>query len=403
MRTHRPEAPHFLDSVPRAAAAAGLALIAALAAGCGDGPPEERTVASDRTPDRETARRELPPPTPDFRARTVEARPADADTGGAGSDTAGAVPAPVEGEVTYGRAESAYRSGDHERALRLFDAWLEREPGNPWGLYMLGLSARAAGQPERAEEAFRSVLEEDPDHAKSRVNLGRTLLDLGRPGAALEVLRPTLRGEEPPADAFRVAGNAAWEGGDRDRARRLYRAAIARDGSDAWAMNNLGLLLVRSGRHEEALGPLARALELRPELTVARNNLGVALERTGHPSLAAEHYRAAAEAGHPKAPVSLARVEERLPVSGDTGLDLVARAHDFAVEAEGWSPTLALEPAGSGDPDGSGPSEPSGPTGEPPGEPEDRDEADGGSTGGDGDGTGGEPDGRAAPDGARRR
>lgn len=347
MRTDRPEAPHFLDSVPRAAAAAVLGLIVALAAGCGDGAPEGRTVASDKAPDRETARRELPPPTPDFRTRTVEARPAPADAGGTGSDSAAARPSPLEGEVTYARAESAYRSGDHRRALRLFGAWLEREPDHLWGRYMLGLSARAAGHPERAAEAFRAVLEEDPDHAKSRVNLGRALLDLGRPDSALEVLRPALRAEEPPADALRVAGNAACEAGDRDRARRLYRAAVARDGTDAWAMNNLGLLLVRAGRYEEAMGPLARALELRPDLAVVRNNLGVALERTGHPSLAAEHYRAAAEAGHPKAPRSLARVEERLPVSGEPELNLAARAHDFAVEAEGWRPRLALEPGAS--------------------------------------------------------
>lgn len=348
MRTDRPEAPHFLDSVPRAAAAAALALAAALAAGCGDGPSEGRTVASDRVPDRETASAELPPPTPDYRAEQAQARPVEADTGGAGSDTAASVPSAVEGEVTYARAESAYRSGDPELALRLFEVRLERGHDTPWDRYMLGLSARAAGHPERAERAFRAVLEEDPDHGKSRINLGRTLLDRDRPEEALEVLRPVLRGEEPPADALRVAGNAAWESGDRDRARPLYRAAVARDGSDAWAMNNLGLLLVRSGRYEEAVGPLARALELRPELAVVRNNLAVALERTGHPSLAAEHYRAAADAGHPKASVSLARVRERLPAEDDAGLDLAARAHDFAVEAESWSPTLALDADGEG-------------------------------------------------------
>lgn len=385
MRTDRPEAPHFLDSVPRAAAAAVLALFAALAAGCGDGASEDRTVASDRVPDRETASRELPPPTPDFRAEPAVARPGEADS--VGADTAGT--APVEGEVTYARAESAYRSGDHERAFRLFEAWLERKPGTPWGRYMLGLSARAAGRPERAERAFRTVLEENPDHGRSRINLGRTLLDLGRPGDVLAVLRPVLRDEDPPADALRVAGNAAWESGDRDRARRLYRAAIARDGSDAWSMNNLGLLLVRSGRYEEAVGPLARALELRPELDVVRNNLAVALERTGHPSLAAEHYRAAAESGHPKAPVSLARVRERLPADGDTGLDLAARAHDFAVEAESWSPSLALEAAGG--------AEGSDGAGEAPGRPEDADEPGSGGSGpgerpSDEDGTGGRSD-----------
>ena len=345
MSTMRPASPHYLDSVPRAAAVAALAAIAALVAlvaGCGDGAPEERTVAADRTSGETETRRELPPPTPDYRADTAGPGTTAGDT--VGEPTEPPSPDTIALGDAYERAETAYRAGDHRRALRLFEAHLEREPDHTWARYLLGLAARKADRPDRAVRAFRTVLEEDPDHAGTRVNLARTLLDSDRPAEALETLRPVLRGPRPPADALRVAGNAALTTGDRDRAERLYRAAVSTDGSDAWSMNNLGLLLIRRGQYREALGPLARAAELRPERAELRNNLAAALERTGRPGLAAEHYRAAAAAGHPKAGASLARVEPRASDGGDPELDLEEVAHDFAVRAERWRPELALEP-----------------------------------------------------------
>lgn len=347
MSTMRPASPHYLDSVPRAAAVAALAAIAALVAGCGDGAPDERTVAADRTSGETETRRELPPPTPDYRADSSGPRTTAGDTVG---DSDPPSPDTIAVEDAYERAETAYRAGNHRRALRLFEAHLEREPDHTWARYLLGLAARKADRPDRAVRAFRTVLEEDPDHAGTRVNLARTLLDSDRPAEALETLRPVLRGPRPPADALRVAGNAALTTGDRDRAEGLYRAAVSTDGSDAWSMNNLGLLLIRRGRYREALGPLARAAELRPERAEIRNNLAAALERTGRPRLAAEHYRAAAAAGHPKAGASLARVEPRASDGGDPELNLAEVAHDFAVRAERWRPELALEPTASAEP-----------------------------------------------------
>lgn len=351
MRTHQPTSPYRLATIPRAAAAAALALFAALALACGGDGADTRTVASDRTADSPEARQEPPPVSRNDRAGTLEARAGGRDSADPDVEEASVGPASVPEEVTYAQAESVYHSGDYRRAVRFFEAYLDREPEHPWGLYMLGLSARKAERPERAEKAFRNVLEIDPDHVKSRVNLARTLLDLDRPGEAVETLRPVLRSSGPPADALRVAGNAVWQEGDRERARRLYRAAISTDGGDAWSMNNLGLTLIREGRYEEALAPLARALELAGDRAPIRNNLGIALERTGHPGLAAEHYRAAVDEGHPTAGGSLARVESRATKADGPGLDLTVLAHDFAVKAESWSADLALEVPQDADPD----------------------------------------------------
>ncbi len=58
-------------------------------------------------------------------------------------------------------------------------------------------------------------------------------------------------------------------------------------------MNNMALVLIQQGRFDEALPPLARAVQLDSSVAVFHNNLGIALERTGQYTMAAQSYRAA--------------------------------------------------------------------------------------------------------------
>lgn len=334
MRTDRSSIPTLARRLPALAAAAALPLLAL--AGCGDGEEPTRTVAGDRVSEREA---ELPPPTPDVREITRnEASPDAGREEGTGVDRP-----PLPEPVTYAVAESVYHEGDHEGAVRHFEAYVERKPDNPWGRYMLGLSAWKADRDERAVEAFEAALERDPDHVKSLVNLGRVLLELERPEAARERIDRALAVDPTRPDVLRVAGNVALELGETARARTLYRRAVEADGTDAWSMNNLGLVLIREGRFEDALPPLARAVELRPETPTFRNNLGVALERTGHPGLASESYRIASEAGHGPAAVSLERVSRHLPADGVDTLELAELARRFVEDLEGRRPPLAIE------------------------------------------------------------
>jgi Tfp pilus assembly protein PilF len=112
-----------------------------------------------------------------------------------------------------------------------------------------------------------------------------------------------------------------------------YRVALSMDPADSWSMNNLGLLLIEQGRYEEALLPLARAVELRPEAPAFANNLGIALERSGHPSAAAEAYRTAlkADSTYTKAATSLARVDGK---TDSTTVDVSGLAAAFNLEIQ---------------------------------------------------------------------
>ncbi len=96
-------------------------------------------------------------------------------------------------------------------------------------------------------------------------------------------------------------------------------------------MNNMALLMILQGRYDDALGPLARAVQIDPTVPVFQNNLGIALERTGHNELAAGAYRAAlsADSTYEKASVSLTRLANRPDDPGVLPVDLGVLAESF--------------------------------------------------------------------------
>ena len=142
------------------------------------------------------------------------------------------------------------------------------------------------------------------------LNLGRVLLEQGQPKEALVRIETAVALDSGSAEVHRVMARVQTVLGQRDSAEASYRLALTIDPNDSWSMNNLGLLLIDEGRYDEALPPLARAVELRPEAPAFANNLGVALEKTGHPGSAAIAYQSAlaADSTYTKAQISVARV-----------------------------------------------------------------------------------------------
>jgi tetratricopeptide (TPR) repeat protein len=266
-----------------------------------------------------------------------------ADSGVSASPAAGTPAASDVGitpsaNVTYGDAERVFRTGDYKAAAAMFEAYAARVPTNPWGPYMLGISAWRGGDHARAVAALAKAVEIDPKHLKGLLNLGRVLLEQGRASDALDPVVKVVELDPEIGEAWRVLGNVRAELRMTEEAMEAYRRAILADHRDAWTMNNLGLLLINEGKYGDALGPLARATELRPDVATFQNNLGVALERSGHVAQAAEAFRAAlvADTGYVKARVSLERVEALTPTAQATGLVLSEVASTFAAEVERW-------------------------------------------------------------------
>jgi predicted Zn-dependent protease len=247
--------------------------------------------------------------------------------------------------ASYADAETAFRRGRYGEATDLFAAYAGAHPDNAWGHYMYGLSAWKSGEHERALEGFDQALRLDPDHRKSLLNSARVLLETSRPREALTRIERALSLEPLANDGLRLLGRARYELAEVPEAIDAYQRALALDEHDVWSMNNLGLIYIQQGRTAEALPPLARAVELRDNAPVFQNNLGMALEGAGHLAAARRAYAAALEAdsSYGKASASLARLGGPVDPADTAGtVDLASRAREFQAMIESWRGTVGV-------------------------------------------------------------
>ena len=99
----------------------------------------------------------------------------------------------------------------------------------------------------------------------------------------------------PPLPSARDM-DLAWQlfqAGDFPEAESRYRTFVQAEPSRADAHNNLGQVLLKQDRLDEAATCFQRALELRPASPEVHNNLALTLERQGRPEEALGHFREA--------------------------------------------------------------------------------------------------------------
>jgi Tfp pilus assembly protein PilF len=234
-------------------------------------------------------------------------------------------------QVSLSEAEKVYQEKKYGEAAEMFGVYADQHPRNPWGHYMLGLSAWKSGDLDRAEGAFVRSLELDPKHVKTLLNLSRVHLDQGRPKDARERVTAALALDSNSAEAYRLMGRVRAALNQPNEAIAAYRVALSRNPKDVWSMNNMGLLMIQQSNFEDALGPLSRAVQLDSSVAVFQNNLGIALERSGRFSLAAQAYGAAvaADSGYQKAVMSLARVRSLKDDPALVPIELASLAEAF--------------------------------------------------------------------------
>ena len=214
--------------------------------------------------------------------------------------------------VSYDDAESAYTAKRFDEAVTKFTGYTVTKPENPWGHYMLGLSAWKTHELGLAESELLKAIELDSMHVKSRFNLTRVYLDKGEPGEAVKQIEAGVKLDSTSGEGFRLLGRVRDELGMFPEAEESYRAAIKIDSTDAWAMNNLGLNLIKQGKFEGAVEALTQVTVLKPESPTFQNNLGMALELNGRLTDAAKAYQAAIDldSSYQKAIDNLARVKD---------------------------------------------------------------------------------------------
>lgn len=197
-------------------------------------------------------------------------------------------------DVAVERARLLMASGDRDGALRLLRAAVasRRDPANSIALAtaeagrgeerlaIAALDACAEAHPaaievsvakaflllrfsrhEEAQALFRSLLKKAPESPALTAGLADSLALAGRLKEAAAQYEIAMRLPGAPPSVRVSAGAVYYALGDSESARRCYQEALARDGSNPYALNNLAYLLGRSGKNLEFALQLAQNAE----------------------------------------------------------------------------------------------------------------------------------------------
>ncbi|TMH63258.1 MAG: tetratricopeptide repeat protein, partial [Betaproteobacteria bacterium] len=155
--------------------------------------------------------------------------------------------------------------GEHDAAIAYFERALERAPGHAGALNNLGLALEARGDAQRAEARYREVLEAQPQHADALANLANLLQAQERYREAVLAYEKAIAVRRDfPAKFWRARGIALGELNAFAEAEKSFREAARLVPDQVHTQLNIGSMCIEQEKFEEAIAPLARALELDP-------------------------------------------------------------------------------------------------------------------------------------------
>ncbi len=210
-------------------------------------------------------------------------------------------------EARYNLGAALWYSGAREKAVAELRESVRLDPGSAGGHAFLGMALRETGDLPGARASLQRAMALAPAMAAAYVDLAVVFLragnleqGLGQLEAGLNVPVPV----PPPPDwdaaiaALRQAVASSPKRPESHQAQNLlglmlgrkgapgddvlaaFRAAIRIRPDYAEAHNNLGLVLIQSGKDEEGIAALREAVRLAPAYAEARTNLGAALTST---------------------------------------------------------------------------------------------------------------------------
>ncbi len=185
---------------------------------------------------------------------------------------------PAFGHFHNGNAH--LEQGNLSEARAAFTRALAESPGYPQAQLNIGFTYFREGNLEQAAAAFREELRLHPDSEKAMYNLGVLSRDSGDRAGAVRWLRRAVEqkpwfSEARTTLAALLASQGAAEAGQGQiqQALALFGEAVELDGSRPIYRYNYALALGQSGRENEALEQLRKALEIDPGFEPARQML----------------------------------------------------------------------------------------------------------------------------------
>lgn len=157
-----------------------------------------------------------------------------------------------------------------ERAVKLKAGYPETAP-NAWN--NLGIVAAREGDSAKAVDCFKRALELNSDYYTALLNLGNAYKQLRQWESAQRTLAQAVKIKPTDAEANYSLAMVLAQTGDTTGAYEYLQRALASRPNYPEALNNLGILFLRTRRRDEAVATFEQCIRLAPAFDQAYLNL----------------------------------------------------------------------------------------------------------------------------------
>ena len=172
-------------------------------------------------------------------------------------------------------------AGDLAAAVATLRRAVAASPDDVSVVALLGAYLNESGHPRESAEVLRVYAERPEPDLDVLMARGAALAQLGRAGEAVATFERALALDPTSAQAKANLGTVYLMSRDYSRARILMNEALALDPDVARAHNALGVIAAETGSNDEAIRHWTRAVELNPREWDTVFNLGKLLRREG--------------------------------------------------------------------------------------------------------------------------
>ncbi len=188
----------------------------------------------------------------------------------------------IDNREVYYHIGNAYEElEDWGKAAEAYEKYLSLKPQDPWtGNLRLGLCRMNLQDYEKAVIAFENARKEKPDDIKTNYNLAQAYHKAGK----LEEAQKTYEhlAEINPEDAnvyYNTILRMYDEVGMSEKSIEAAKKVIELNPKSEMAIYNLGIMLMKLERYDEAIDAFKKAIEIRPDYDSAYYNIGFAYSK----------------------------------------------------------------------------------------------------------------------------
>jgi tetratricopeptide (TPR) repeat protein len=188
---------------------------------------------------------------------------------------AGACPPVSLGAILSCRARVLEAMGDLRFCIDMLKRVVELEPGNSDAWFELGKSYSDLGDHRGTISCLKRVIELTPESPSTWSSLGTSYYNLGMFKEAVDAYDRAIQADPTNEVRWYNKGNALLELGKFTEAVLCFDKVLEHDSNWIEAWNNRGVALDRAGMLQDAEESFLRALNIKPDYTLARKNINI--------------------------------------------------------------------------------------------------------------------------------